>query len=67
MVSYKIISGHETLMSGELETEYNSVSEYLGELKQLADCALFRGIEVVFELHFPNAQKPIIKHYTVGE
>ena len=67
MVSYKIIAGHETLMSGELETEYNNVSGYIGELKQLAEHTLFRGIEVVFELHFPNAQKPIIKHYTVGE
>jgi hypothetical protein len=54
-------------MSGELPLEYSNVSDYVGELKQLADYALFRGIEVVFELHFPNAQKPIIKHYTVGE
>ena len=67
MVKYKIISGHETLMSGELETEHNNVSDYIGELKQLADYALFRGIEVVLELQFPNAQKPIIEHYTVGE
>ena len=67
MVSYRIISGHETLMSGEFPLEYSNVSDYLGELKQLAEHTLFRGIEVVFELHFPNAQKPIIKHYTVGE
>jgi hypothetical protein len=67
MVSYKIISGHETLMSGEFPLEYSNVSDYIGELKQLTDYALFRGIEVVLELQFPNAQKPIIKHYTVGE